>query len=92
MLHIENYLFFFHPELHFRGKIISVCIWEGKSSAKIACQNTPLAAHTLIKPTSPLSRPASAILLPSRAICLPYLPSLSHSSSFGDQITVCLFN
>lgn len=85
MVHIENCLFFSTTDAFLR-KIISVCIWEGKSSAKkIACQNTPLAANTLIKPTSPLSRPASAFLLPNRAIRLPYLPSLSHSSSFAQS-------
>ncbi len=72
--------------MHFRVKLFldNHCQYErAGGTSQTACQNRPLATHTLIKPTSPLSQPASSFLMQSHVNCHSYLPSLSHSSLFS---------
>lgn len=84
------------PRDAFLRNIISVCTVRGGSGwglSQTACQNTPLATRTLIKPTSPLSQPASA--LPRAEPCELSLLSPIFKPLIlirADQITVCLFN
>lgn len=70
----------------FQSEIISSNCSQRKragGTSQTACQNRPLTARTLIKPTSLLSQPASSFLMQSHVNCHSYLPSLSHSSLFS---------